>query len=226
MNIRAMILVLLVVVFAVAMGAINFASLGSVDLEKAQSQGTAWVIQNTAAGTVPHTVTITNNGTQAVRVNQGQLLESPDSQDLVVAENMTISPGSNGTVQAYCTEPAQKATPGSSLKANQAANPMVLFISQSSTPTDAASARQAQLKIWSLKTGGEVDPYTGEAAAMVKTSKSSYYQLRQDLSTARENLSSQFKLSNESLPSLADQRDGLTRWLEGLGNWFKEFLGT
>jgi len=53
MNIRAMILVLLVVVFAVAMGAINFASLGSVDLEKAQSQGTAWVSRTPQQGPCP-----------------------------------------------------------------------------------------------------------------------------------------------------------------------------
>lgn len=228
MNIRAVILVLLVVVFAVSMGAINFASLGSVDLEQAQSEGTAGIIQNTEAGTVPHTVTVSNNGTQTVKVSQGQLLESPESQDLVVAENVTISPGSNSTVKAYCTEPGQKASPGSSLTANQTANTLVLTIIQGSTLSDAASARQAQLKIWNLKTGGEVDPYTGEAAALVKTSKSSYYQLRQDLSQARDNLSSQFNLNNETLKNmqnLVDNRDEFTRWMESVGNWFNQLIG-
>jgi len=228
MNIRAIILVLLVVVFAVSMGAINFASLGSADLEQAQAEGNAGVIQNTEAGTVPHTVTITNNGTQNVKVNQGQLLESPDSQDLVVAENVTITPDTNSTVKAYCTEPSQKAAPGSSLIANQTANTLVLTIIQASAPSDAASARQAQLKIWNLKTGGEVDPYTGEAAALVQTSKSSYYQLQQDLSTARDNLSSQFNLNNETLKNmqnLVDTRDGFTRWLESVENWLNQLIG-
>jgi hypothetical protein len=228
MNIRAIILVLLIVVFAVSMGAINFASLGSVDLEQAQAEGTSSVVQNTDAGTVPHTVTITNNGTQNVQVIQGQLLESPDSQDLVVAENVTVSPGTNSTVKAYCTEPGQEAAPGTILTANQTANTVVLTIIQSSVPSDASSARQAQLKIWNLKTGGEVDLYTGEAAALVKTSKSSYYQLRQDLSAARDSVSSQFNLNNETLQNmqnLADTRDGLTLWLAGLENWFNQLLG-
>ena len=39
MNFRAIILVLVIVVFAVSMGAVNFASLGSVDLEQAQTEG-------------------------------------------------------------------------------------------------------------------------------------------------------------------------------------------
>jgi hypothetical protein len=228
MNFRAVVMVLVIVVFAVSMGAVNFASLGSVDLEQAQAEGTASVIQNTEAGTVPHTVTISNNGTQNVQVNQGQLLESPDSQDLVVAENLTVSPGTNSTVKAYCTEPGQKATPGTSLTANQTANTVVLTIIQNSVPSDATSARKAQLKIWNLVTGGDVDPYTGEAAAMVKTSKSSYYQLRQDISAAQDSLSTQFNLNNETLKSmqnLADTRDGFTIWLAGLENWFNQLLG-
>ncbi|MEN6329806.1 MAG: hypothetical protein ABFC91_05880 [Methanobacteriaceae archaeon] len=228
MNFRAIILVVLIVVFAVSMGAVNFTSLGTVDLVQAQAEGTAGVIQNTEAGTIPHTVTITNNGTQNVKVSQGQLLESPDSQDLVVAENATITPGTNSTVKAYCTEPGQKASPGSSLTANETANTMVLTIIQNSVPSDATSARQAQLKIWNLKTGGEVDPYTGEAAAVVQINKSSYYQLKQDLITAQGSLSSQFNLSNETLKNLknlADTRSGVSTWLEDLQNWFRQVLG-
>ncbi len=228
MNVRAIILVLVIVVFALSMGAVNFASLGSVDLEQAQAEGTASIIQNTEAGTVPHTVTISNNGTQKVQVNQGQLLKSPDSQDLVVAENVTVTPGTNSTVKTYCTEPDQKATPGTSLTANQTANTMVLTIIQNSVPSDATSARQAQLKIWNLKTGGDIDPYTGEAAAMVKTSKSSYYQLRQDISAAKDSLSTQFNLNNETMKNmqnLVDTRDGFTKWMAGLENWFKQVLG-
>ncbi len=74
-----------------------------------------------------------------------------------------------------------------------------------------------------------MDPYTGEAAALVKTSKSSYFQLRQDLSQARENLTSQFNLNNETLKNmqnLVDNRDGFTRWLEGVVNWFNQLSGT
>ncbi len=228
MNFRAIILVLVIVVFAVSMGAVNFASLGSVDLEQAQTEGTISVIQNTEAGTVPHTVTISNNGTQNVQVNQGQLLLSPDSQDLVVAENVTVPPGTNSTVKAYCTEPDQKAAPGSSLTANQTANTVVLTIIEASVPSDPVSARQAQLKIWNLVTGGQVDPYTGEAAAMVKINKSSYYQLRQDISAAKDSLSTQFNLNNETLKNmqnLVDTRDGFTKWLSGLENWANQVLG-
>jgi ARG and Rhodanese-Phosphatase-superfamily-associated Protein domain len=227
MNFRAVLLVLLIVVFAVSMGAVNFASLGSVGLEQAQADGSAVVTQNTAAGTVPHTVTITNNGTRSVNVKQGQLLESPDSQDLVVAENVTVNPGTNSTVKTYCTEPGQKANPGSNLTANQTANEMVMTIIQASVPSDAVSARQAQLKIWTLKMGGEVDPYTGEAAAMVQSSRSSYYQLRQDLSAAKGNVSSQFNLNNETLKNVQNLAGspGVSTWLEDLRNWFAEVLG-
>ena len=54
MNFRAIILVLVIVVFAVSMGAVNFASLGSVDLEQAQTEGTISVIQNSEPEPSPY----------------------------------------------------------------------------------------------------------------------------------------------------------------------------
>jgi hypothetical protein len=103
---------------------------------------------------------------------------------------------------------------------------MVLTIIQNSVPSDATSARQAQLQIWNLKTGGEVDPYSGEAAALVEESRSSYYQLRQDLSAARDNLSSQFNLTNETLRNLQNLAETQNAsWLEDFRNWINQVLG-
>jgi hypothetical protein len=104
---------------------------------------------------------------------------------------------------------------------------MVMTIIQASVPSDVISARQAQLKIWTLKMGGEVDPYSGEAAAVVQSSRSSYYQLRQDLSAAKDNVSSQFNLNNETLKNVQNLAGspGVTTWLEDLRNWFAEVLG-
>lgn len=227
MNFRVILLVSLIVIFAVSMGVTNFASLGGVDLEKAQADAKVEINQNTAAGTVPHTVTIKNNGTQPVTVSKGQLLNNPSSQDLVVAEDLTIPAGSNSTVKTYCTEPDQKATPGAKLTANQTANTMVLTIITDSNPSDPSSARSAQLKIWILKKGGEVDPYTGEAQAMVQSSKSTYYQLKQDLSAANNNVTTQFGLSNETLKNMTNlaSPEGITSWIDALRNWFKNTMG-
>ncbi|HMK54686.1 MAG TPA: DUF6569 family protein [Methanobacteriaceae archaeon] len=226
MNFRVILVVFLIVIFAVGMGAANFAAMGAVNLEKAQSDGKVEIIQNTAAGTVPHTVIIKNNGTQAVTVTKGQLLNNPSSQDLVVAEDITISAGSNSTVKAYCTEPDQKAVPGAKLTANQTANTMVLAIITTSTPSDPSSARSAQLEIWNLKKGGEVDPYTGEAQAMVQSSKSTYYQLKQDLAAAKTNVTSQFGLTNETLKTAENLANPqVTSGMDELRNWFKNTLG-
>ncbi len=72
-----------------------------------------------------------------------------------------------------------------------------------------------------------MDPYTGEAQAMVQSSKSTYYQLKQDLTAANNNVTTQFGLSNETLKNMTNlaSPEGITSGIDALRNWFKNTLG-
>jgi hypothetical protein len=227
MNIRVILLVLLVLVFAIGLGALSFISGSNMNLQTAQSQGKVTITQNTPAGTVPHTVTIYNNNTNPVRADKGMILTSPSSQDLVVAEDKTISPGKNETLKAYCVQPGEKATPGSQLSANQTASPEIIKIIDNSNPSEVVNATQSQLQIWALVSTTEVNTNTGEAAALIKTQGITNTQLKQNLTQAREQVFTIFNLTNETLPSLnaTNSTSQVKNLFETIINWISSAVG-
>lgn len=228
MNLRLILLVMVVVVFAVGCGAMSFLSGGGITLEQAYDSKQVDIIQKTAAGTIPHIVTITNNGSKPLMVDKGTILKSKESQDLVIITDKKISPNNNDTVQAYCIEPDQKAVPGSSLNPSGTASSQVKQIIDSSNPADLQNATQSQLQIWIIVSKGTVDVYSGEAMAVVQNQKTKYYQLQEKLDTAKKNVMSRFNLTSEGIQNISftvESSNSASTWISDLRQWFKNNLG-
>lgn len=228
MNIRVIILLAVVMVFAVGCGAISFLSGGGITLEQAYDAKQLEIIQNTAAGMVPHNVTIKNNGTKPVVVEKGTILKSKESQDLVIVDDKKINPATNDTVRAYCIEPDEKAIPGKSLTPSGTVSNEIKQIVDSSNPSDLQNATKSQLQIWIIVSKGSVDPYIGEAMALVQNQKIKYYQLQEKLNTAKNEVMVRFNLTSEAIQNIsstADSGTGANTWVSDLRQWIKTNLG-
>lgn len=229
MNIRLIVLIVLVVIFASGCGAASFLSGGGVTLEQAYENKQTDIIQKTPAGTIPHNVTISNNGTKPIVVDKGTILKSKDSQDLVIIEDKKISPNSNETISAYCMEPSSKAIPGATLTPSGTASSQIMQIIDTSNPSDLQNATKSQLQIWIIVGNGQVDPYSGEAMAVVQTQKIKYYQLQQKLDTAKSEVMSRFNISSEGLKSISSTGNSdnpANTWINGFTQWIKSATGT
>lgn len=227
MNIRLILLITLVLLFAAGCGTLSFLYGGGITLEQAYDNNQAHIIQKTVAGTVPHNVTITNNGTQPLVVNKGTTLKSKQSQDLVIIDEKKISPNTNDTVRAYCIEPEQQAVPGKDLVPSDAVSSQISQIIDSSNPSDLQNATESQLEIWIIETGGNVDPYTGEAMALVENQQIRYYQLQQKLFTAKNEVMEQFNITSDeiqNIPTTAESTSADT-WLSDLRQWIQLNIG-
>lgn len=227
MNPRLILLIALVVVFSVGGGALSFLYGGGITLQQAYDDNQVSIIQKTHAGNIPHNLTIKNNGSQPVVVAKGTILRSEESQDLVIIENKKISPKSNDSLQAYCIEPDQKAITGKTLKPSGTVSTEINQIISNSNPSDLENATRSQLQIWIIVEKGNVDPYTGEARAVVENKGIRYYQLREKLNTAKNSVMKQFNLTNvtlENLSSTADSSSAQT-WLGDVRQWFRLNLG-
>ncbi len=228
MNVRLVLLIVLVFAFAGGCGAVSFLSGGGITLEQAYDIKQVEIIQKTTAGTIPHNVTIKNNGTKPIVVDKGTSLKSKESQDLVIIEDKKVSPGSNDTVKAYCIEPETKAIPGATLTPSGMVSNQIKQIIDTSNPSDLQNATQSQLQIWIIVGKGQVDPYTGEAMAVVQTQKIKYYQLQEKLNTAKNEVMVRFSLTAESIQNLsstADSNNQATTWLGDLRQWIRSTLG-
>jgi hypothetical protein len=235
MNMRAVIILVIIFIFALAFGLMSFMSFQTTSLTQAYQSGKANVTQITEAGTIPHQVTINNSDTKPIAVKKGDVLTSSSSQDLVIAEDKQIPPNSNGTVKAYCYEPQQKASPGEKLTpGNQSSTAVKQIIEQSNT-ADSKNATQSQLQIWTLVTGGNVDVYTGEAPALVEKGNMYYYQLTQNLTNAKNEVMTKFNLTADQIRNInltgiqnntGDWMNGLMNWLNGLVEWIRSLTGT
>jgi hypothetical protein len=199
---------------------------GGLGLNEAYSSGNIKVIQKTAAGTVPHEVEITNNGNATVNVKKGNALASSVSEDLVIAEDKNIGPSSTETVKAYCIEPSQRAVVNTKLlPVNNTYNGVNKIIS-SSNPYDAQSAYNAQLKIWVIMSGGNLNPYTGEPVAVVETKQISWAQFRQNLADAKNEVLKTFNITEGEIQNLnQNQGFNLQNWINDIINWIKSSLG-
>ena len=115
MNIRVVSLVLIILVFALVSGVLSYSVSSGIPLKEAYNNGKITVIQETAAGTVPHQVMITNNASKAVKVKKGDVLASSISQNLVIAEDKIVASNSNETVKAYSLYTTPRAIVGTKL---------------------------------------------------------------------------------------------------------------
>jgi hypothetical protein len=228
MNIRFILVVLVVVVFALGTGTISFVSGSGITLKQAYDDKKVDIIQKTAAGTIPHNFTVKNNGNRPVVVDKGVVLKNDYSQDLVIIEDKKINPGTSSTMKAYCFEPEQKAIPGAKLSPSSMVSNDIMQIIDSSNPSKLSNATESQLQIWIVVDRGEVNASTGEAAAVVRTQKIRFYQMRQNLTTARNNVIKRFNLTGEGLQNLQSNSEfnaGNIPEINNFLSWLQRSIG-
>lgn len=228
---RVLLLILVVIVFVLVGVFWCFNSAQGMGLKQAYDQGTVSVNQVTNAGSIPHKVNIINNGSQPVNVQQGDIITSPNSQDMVVAENVTIPPNSNQTVQTYCFEPNQKAVPGNNLTpSGDRASNQVIQIIQNSNITNIQNATSSQLQIWVLVTGGKVNIAGGEASALSEVQGLTTNQFNDEINKAQNQVTTFLNITTNQLQDLANQtkvpsQSELTSWIQNFINWLREMIG-
>jgi len=226
MNIRVVSLVLVVLIFALVSGMISYSVSSGVSLKDAYTSGKITVVQQTAAGTVPHQVMITNNASKSVKVKKGDVLASTVSQDLVIAEDKIISSNSNATVNAYCLNPSQRAVVGAKLLPTNTTYSAITRVISSSTPSNSQSAMNAQLQIWIITSEGNLNPYTGEPVAVVDNNNITWSEFRQDIANAKSDVMSTFNVTESNIKNLnqTQSNSGSTSWIDNTISWIKESI--
>ena len=228
MNIRFILVVVLVILFALGSGTISFVSGSGITLKQAYDDKKVEIIQNTAAGTIPHNFTLKNKGSRPVVIDKGVVLKNDNSQDLVIIEDKKISPGTSAIIKAYCFEPEQKAIPGAKLNPSSMVSSEIMEIIDSSNPSELANATESQLQIWIVVDRGEVNISTGEAAAVVRKQKIRFYQMRQNLTTARNNVIIRFNLTPEGLQNMESTSKSNTGNIPAINSfltWLRNSVG-
>lgn len=228
MNIKVVGLVLIILVFALVSGVLSYSVSSGMPLKDAYNNGKITVVQETAAGTVPHQAMITNNASKAVKVKKGDILASSISQNLVIAEDKTIASNSNETVKAYSLYPTPRAVVGAKLlpvtNKNNAVNQVII----SSNPSNSQSAMNAQLEIWIITTKGSLNPYAGEPVAVVENNNMTWSQFRQDIANAKSDVMSSFNVAEDQIKNLNQTQSNTVQtqsWISNTINQIKESLG-
>lgn len=225
MNFRVILLVFVIFIFAAGFGFMSYSESLGVPLKQAYNDGKVTVVQNTTAGTVPHLVTVQNNGTRPVQVQKGDILRSNSSQDVVVAEDKSVPQNSVTNVNVYCFEPVQKAVAGAKLQPSATASSQIKKIIDNSNPSDIQNATAAQLQIWVIVSGGNLNIYTGEPAALVSTQGITFSKLRQELSDAKSSVMTTFGVTSDGLKTLAGNTTSSGTGLNGITDWLKSSFG-
>lgn len=230
MNFRVILLVSMIFIFAAVFGVMSYSGTDKIEgisLDQAYSQGNVLITQSTYAGTVPHVVTVKNNGNDTVNVEKGELLKSNDSQDLVTAENKEITPQSTANITAYCFEPGQRAYAGAKLESAGNASDAVKEIVANSNPSDVQNATDAQLKIWTIFAGGDLNIYTGEPVALANKQNIQFSKLKKDANTAKSEVMAEFGVTEDKIAALnqttsnsssdlSDMWSNFSDWVSGL----------
>ena len=227
MNIRVISLVLIVLVFTLASGMMSYSVSIGIPLKEAYNNGKITVVQQTAAGTVPHQVMITNNASKSVKVKKGDILESTLSQDLVIAEDKAIASNSNATVKAYCLDPSQRAVVGAKLLPVNITYTAVTRVVSSSNPLNSQNAMNTQLQIWVITSEGNLNPYTGEPVAVVENNNMTWSQFRQDITNAKSNVMSTFNVKEDNIKNLNQTQSNSAQdssWIDNTISWIKRSI--
>ncbi|MDO8869758.1 MAG: hypothetical protein Q7V10_03300 [Methanobacteriaceae archaeon] len=227
MNYRIILVLMVICLFAVGLGAMNFISAKGLTLDEAYNAGNVVITQQTPAGTIPHEINIQNKGKNPVNVQKGTILSSKDSQDLVIARDEVVSPNTKITVPAYCIEPDQKAIENKKLTVSGLAPQVITEIASSSNPENPSDALNAQLKIWTIVGGPDFNIYTGEVAAVSQKQDISFYDIKGNLSNAKIEVMTKFNLTADQMnnvninSSILNQSQSfteqVTNWFSGLG---------
>lgn len=199
MNIRVILVVAVIVVFAAGFGVLNYNNMKGLTLEEAYAAGEVQITQETAAGTIPHTVKIQNKGKDPLEVKEGYILSNKSSQDLVTARNEIIPPNTNVSIPAYCLEPGQKAVENSRFKVSGQAPDMIKTIISTSNVQNPSEAFNTQLRIWLIANGPEFDIYDGEVVAVAEKQDISYSDIRQNVSTVKIEVMTKFNLTENQI---------------------------
>lgn len=226
MNFRLVILIFLVVLFAAGTGYLSYSQSTGIPLKEAYDSGNVVITQNTSAGTVPHQVVVANNGRDPIKVQVGDVLIANSSQDLVVAENKTVSTNSSEMVYAYCLDSSTQAVVGSKLKANGTSSNAIKQVIAGSNIHDLTNATNAQLEIWILSEGVNFNIYSGEPVALVNTQKITYTTLKQMVNTAKSNLAAQFNVKVDNIKNInQNSTQNSEGTIKGVYHWFKSMIG-
>jgi len=112
--------------------------------------------------------------------------------------------GQTRTYQAYCMEPYQRAAPGTNLNNGGLAPAVIVQTVQGSDPSNSASAYHAQLRIWVLVTGGNVDINRGEVVSMMALNGISTDQLNADLADVENEVRNDYGVSEDQIYGLTE----------------------
>ncbi|KAF5073616.1 ARPP-1 family domain-containing protein [Methanobacterium aggregans] len=233
MNFRVILLVSIIVIFAAVFGVMSYSGTGEIEgisLDQAYDQGDVVIIQSTSAGTVPHVVKVQNNGKNTLKIEKGELLKSNDSQDLVTAEDKQVTAQSTANIKAYCFEPAQRAYSGMKLESAGTASDAIKEIVDNSNPSDVQNATDAQLKIWTIFSGGDLNIYTGEPVALANKQNIRFSKLKEDADTAKSEVMAQFGVTQDEIATLnqtttSSSSSSLSDMWNNFNDWVKNLTG-
>lgn len=225
MNIRVVGVILLICLFALASTMLTLSVSTGESLDKAYGSGNIKVIQMTPAGTIPHEIEISNNRNSTINVKKGNALASTVSQDLVIAEDKHIAPNSTETLKAYCIEPSQRAVVDTKLLPVNNTYAGVNKVLSDSDPYNLQSAYNAQLKIWVIMSGGNLNPYTGEPVAVVNNMGITWTQFRQNIADAKNDVMRSFNITESEIKNLNQKPTfNPSNWINDTLNWIKSIL--
>ncbi len=234
MNLRVILLVFVVILFVLISILISFVSFENNSLIQGYQAGSVQIIQSTPAGTIPHIIIVKNNGKKPVMIESGQILTSNNSQNLVVAEDTMVEQNSSESVKAYCYEPNRSAIPGSNLKPSSKASAPIETLIKNSNPSNIQNATLTQLQIWILVTKDNVNINSGEVTSLVQTQQISNSQWNQDISNAKNNLTTTFNISSSEIGNLNQTSSQINvnyiitdayNWINIFVNWVRSSLG-
>jgi hypothetical protein len=174
MSIRLVFLIFVIVIFAAGTGFLSYSQSTGISLTQAYTDGNVLITQVTPAGSIPHHVNITNSGNEPIDVQIGDELVSNSSQNLVIAQNITINKNSSAIVSAYCIQPSQRAVPGVKLTVNGTSSNAVIQVIEGSNMNDINNATDTQVQIFILTTGANFYIYSGEPVAEVTNQSITY----------------------------------------------------
>jgi hypothetical protein len=226
MNIRLVFLIFVIVIFAAGTGFLSYSQSTGISLTQAYTDGNVVVTQVTPAGSIPHNVNITNNGKEPINVQIGDVLVSNSSQNLVIAQNITIEKNSTNTVSAYCIQPSQRAVPGVKLNVNGTASNAVIQVIESSNPNNLNSATNTQAQIFILTSGVNFYIYSGEPTAEVTNQSITYTKYKQIVTAASTALATRYNVTVNNIINInQNQTPNSTNSVTGFLNWVKTNTG-
>lgn len=225
MNFRVILLVILVLIFTISGIYLSILSFEATSLKDSYNKGEMEIIQDTAAGTVPHVIMIKNNGKRPVMVETGQILVSDTSQDLVVAEDKMVKGNSSSYIRAYCFQPNQTATPGTKFTPTDKASKEIQQLIINSNLADPQNTTKTQLQIWIIVTKDHVDLNSGEVSVLMKNSSINNTEITNQINEAKENLLQNLNITEGEIQNIKGESSlgsgDIIGWINGFINWFK-----